>query len=107
MISSVILNSFNCLELAYYFVELSADPSVFVGQMEEMVVIDEHGHVHSAWLHWDGLSRLLCELLSAARYPQPPLYEGHDFVEDGVRSCSVTMVIPQHQLNVWWASIVT
>jgi len=48
MISSVILNSFNCLELAYYFVELSADPSVFVGQMEEMVVIDEHGHVHSA-----------------------------------------------------------
>ena len=41
------------------------------------------------------------ELLSAAGYPQPPLYEGHDFVESGVRRCSVTMVIPQHPLNGW------
>jgi len=36
-----------------------------------------------------------------AGYPQPPLYEGHDFVESGVRRCSVTMVIPQHPLNGW------
>ena len=39
--------------------------------------------------------------MSAAGYPQPPLYEGHDFVESGVRCCSVTMVIPQHPLNGW------
>jgi len=45
--------------------------------------------------------------LSAAGYPQPHLYEGHDFVEDGVRHCSVTMVIPQHPHNVGWAPIVT
>ena len=41
------------------------------------------------------------ELLSAAGYPQPQLYEGHDFVESGVRRCSVTMVILQHLLNGW------
>jgi len=75
--------------------------------MEELVVIDEHGHVHSACLHWDGLPRLLWELLSVAGYPQPPLYEGHNFVEDGVRQCSVTMVIPQHPHNIEWAPIVT
>jgi len=69
--------------------------------MDELVVIDEQGHVHSACLHWDGLPRHLWELLSAAGYPQPPLYEGHDFVESRVRRCSVTMVIPQHPLNGW------
>ena len=62
--------------------------------MDELVVIDKHGHMHSACLHLDGLLRHLWELLSAAGYPQPPLYEGHDFVENGVRHCSITMVIP-------------
>ena len=65
------------------------------------MVIDEHGHVHSACLHWDGLPRRLWELLSAAGYPQPPIYEGHDFVEHGVRRSSVTMVILQHPHNGW------
>ena len=69
--------------------------------MDELVVIDEQGHVHSACLHWDGLPRRLWELLSAAGYPQPPLYEGHDFVESGVRRCSMTMVILHHPLNGW------
>ena len=64
-------------------------------------MIDQQGHVHSACLHGDGLPRRLWELLSAAGYPQPPLYDGHDFVESGVRRCSVTMVIPQHPLNGW------
>ena len=72
-----------------------------LGQIDELVVIDEQGHVHSACLHWDGLPRHLWELLSVAGYPQPPLYDGHDFMEDGVRRCSVTMVIPQHPLNGW------
>ena len=69
--------------------------------MDELAVIDEQGHVHSACLHWDKLPHRLWELLSAAGYPQPPLYEGHDFVERGVRCCSVMMVIPQHPLNAW------
>ena len=53
--------------------------------MDELAVIDEQGHVHSACLHWDGLPHRLWELLSSAGYPQPPLYEGHDFMESGVR----------------------
>ena len=69
--------------------------------MEDLVVIDEHGHMHSACLHCDGLPHCLWEMLCAAGYPQPPLYDGHDFVESGVRRCSVTMVIPQHPLNGW------
>ena len=63
-------------------------------------MIDEQGHVLSACLHLDGLPHHLWELLRAAGYPQPPLYDGHDFVESGVRRCSVTM-IPQHPLNGW------
>ena len=69
--------------------------------MDELVFVNEQGHMHSACLHWDRLPRHLWELLSAAGYPQPPLYEGHNFVESGVRRCSVTMVIPQHPLNGW------
>ena len=69
--------------------------------MEELLVVDTQGHVHSACLHWDGFPRRLWELLSAAGYLQPPIYDGHEFVEDGVRLCSVTMVIPQHPLNGW------
>ena len=69
--------------------------------MNSPVVMDAQGHVHSACLHWDGLPRRRWELLSAAGYPQPPLYEGHDFVESGVRRCSMTMVILQHPLNGW------
>ena len=69
--------------------------------MEELLVVDAQGHVHSACLHWDGFPRRLWELLSAAGYLQPPIYDGHEFVEDGVRRCSVTMVIPQHPLNGW------
>ena len=49
----------------------------------------------------------LWELLSAAGYPNPPLYEGYDFVETGVRRCSVTMNILQHPLNPGWPAIVT
>jgi len=45
-------------------------------------------------------------MLSASGYPYPPLYEGHDFTEGGVHRCSVTLTIPQHPLNVEWASIV-
>ena len=41
------------------------------------------------------------ELFSVAGNPQPPLYEGHDFVENEVRRCSVTMVIPQRPHNGW------
>jgi len=69
--------------------------------MDELVVIDAQGHVHLACLHWDGLPCRLWELLRAAGYPQPLLYDGHDFVESGVRRCSVTMVILQHPLNGW------
>jgi len=69
--------------------------------MNSPVVMDAQGHEHSACLHWDGLPRRLWDLLSAAGYPQPPLYEGHDFVESGVHRCSVTMVIPQHPLSGW------
>ena len=69
--------------------------------MEELLVVDAQGHVHSTCLHWDGFPRRLWELLSAAGYLQPPIYDGHEFVEDGVRRCSVTMVIPQHPLNGW------
>ena len=69
--------------------------------MDELEVIDEQGHVHSAFLHWDRLPCHLWELLSAAGYPQPPLYEGHDFVESGVHRCNVMMVILQHPLNGW------
>ena len=54
------------------------------------MVVDTQGHVHSACLHWDGFPRRLWELLSAAGYLQPPIYDGHEFVEDGVRRCSVT-----------------
>ena len=55
--------------------------------MEEPVlaVIDEQGHVHSACLHWEGVPRLLWELLSVAGYPNPPTYEGFEFEESGVR----------------------
>ena len=69
--------------------------------MDELVLVDEQGHVHSACLHWEGLPRCLWEFLSAAGYLQPPIYDGHDFVEDGVHRCSMTMVIPQHLLNGW------
>ena len=69
--------------------------------MDELVLVDKQGHVHSTCLHWDGLPRCLWELLSAAGYLQPPIYDGHDFVEDGVHRCSVTMVIPHHLLNRW------
>ena len=69
--------------------------------MDALAVIDEQGHMHSACLHWDRLPHRLWELLSAAGYPQPPLYDGHDFMEDGVRCCCVMMVIPQHPLNGW------
>ena len=74
--------------------------------MEELLVVDAQGHVHSACLHWDRFPRRLWELLSVAGYLQPPIYDGHEFKEDGVRRCSVTMVIPQHPLN-WWEPIVT
>ena len=57
--------------------------------------------MHSACLHWDGFPCRLWELLSAAGYLQPLIYDGHDFVEDGVRRYSVMMVIPQHRLNGW------
>ena len=62
--------------------------------------------MHSLFLHWEGLPRLLWEMLSVSGYPYPPLYEGHDFMKDGVRHCSVTLMIPQHPLNVEWALIV-
>jgi len=62
--------------------------------------------MHSLFLHWEGLPRLLWEMLSVSGYPYPPLYEGHDFMKDGVRRCSVTLTIPQHPLNVEWAPIV-
>ena len=69
--------------------------------MDVQVMMDAQGHVHSACLHWDRLPHHLWELLSADGYPQPPLYEGHDFMESGVRRCSMTMVILQHPLNGW------
>jgi len=96
-----LVNSSKCSESAYSSVDCQLIRLSLLGQMDELVVIDEHGHMHSACLHCDGLPHCLWELLSAAGYPQPPLYDGHDFVESGVRRCSVTMVIPQHPLNGW------
>ena len=69
-------------------------------------MMDAQCHVHSLCLHWEGLSRLLWEMLSLSGYPYPPLYEGHDFMEGGVRRCSATLTIPQHPLIVEWAPIV-
>ena len=57
-------------------------------------MMDALGNVHSLCLHWERLLRLSWELLSASGYPYPPLYEGHDFMEGGVRRCSVTLTIP-------------
>ena len=62
--------------------------------MEDLVMVDVQGHVHSVCLHWEGLPCLLWEMLSAAGYPYPPLYEGHDFMEGGVRHCNVTLIVP-------------
>ena len=69
--------------------------------------VDEQGHVHSACLHWDGMPRLLWEMLSAAGYPHPPLYEGFNFIEMGVQRCTVMMTIPLHPLNPQWPTIFT
>ena len=80
---------------------ISRSIGLLLGQMEELLVVDAQGHVHSTCLHWDGFPRRLWELLSAAGYLQPPIYDDHEFVEDGVRRCSVPMVIPQHPLNGW------
>ena len=70
-------------------------------------MMDEQGHFHSFCLHWEGMPRLLCELLSVAGYPNPPTYEGFEFEESGVRRCTVVMTIPQHPLNPQWLLIVT
>ena len=64
------------------------------------MMVNAQGHVHSVCLHWEGLPRLLWEMLSASGYPYPPLYEGHDFMEGSVSRCSVTLTIPQDPLNV-------
>ena len=72
-----------------------------------LVMVDEQGHIHSACLHWEGMPRLLWEMLSAAGYPHPPVYEGIDFVERGVRRCTVRMAIPQHPLHPHWPAIFT
>ena len=69
--------------------------------------VDEQGHFHSAYLHWDGMPRLLWEMLSAAGYPHPPLYEGVNFMELGVQCCTVMMTILQHPLNPQWPAIFT
>ena len=84
MLSIISINFFNCPKSAIPCLTISGSIGLLLGQMDELVVIDEQGHVHSVCLHWDGLPRRLWELLSAAGYPQPPLYDGHDFKEDGV-----------------------
>ena len=94
MLSIISINFFNCPKSAIPCLTISGSIGLLLGQMDELAVIEEQGHVHSACLHWDGLPRHLWELLRAAGYPQPPLYDGHDFVESRVRRCSVTMVIP-------------
>ena len=71
------------------------------------VVVDEEGHFHSACLHWDGMPRLLWEMLSAAGYPHPPLYEGFNYVERAVQHCTVMMTTPQHPLNPYCPAIFT
>ena len=70
-------------------------------------MVDEQGHIHSACLHWEGMPSLLWEMLSTAGYQEPPLYDGFEFVEAGVRRCLVVMTIPQHPLNPQWLPIVT
>ena len=72
-----------------------------------LVVVDKQGHFHSACLHWDGMPCLLWEILSAAGYPHPPLYEGFNFIEMGVQRYTVMMTIPQHPLNPHWPAIFT
>jgi len=71
------------------------------------VAVDEQGHVHSACLHWEGMPRLSWEMLSAAGYLHPPLYEGFTFMERGVQRCTVMMTIPQHTLHPRWPAIIT
>ena len=53
------------------------------------------------------MPRLLWEMLSTAGYPHPPLYGGFNFMEMGVRRCTVMMTIPQHPLNPQWPAIFT
>ena len=69
--------------------------------------VDKQGHFHSACLHWDGMPRLLWEMLSTAGYPHPPLYEGFNFIEMGVQRCTLMMTMPQHPLNPQWPAIFT
>jgi len=71
------------------------------------VFVDEQGHFHSACQHWDGMPRLLWEMLSTAGYPHPLLYEGFNFIEMGVQRCTVKMTILQHPLNPQWPAIFT
>jgi hypothetical protein len=40
------------------------------------MVVDEEGHAHSACLQWEGFPFVLCGVLSAAGYPNLPLYVG-------------------------------
>jgi hypothetical protein len=68
-------------------------------------VVDEEGHVHSACLHWESFLSILWGVLSAAGYPNPPLYVGQEFMEMGVHRCHVRMTIPQHPLNPVWLAI--
>ena len=72
-----------------------------------LVVVDEQGHIHSACLHWEFMPALLWEMLSAAGYPNLPLYGGFDFVEMGVCHSRVVMMILQHPLNPEWPAIDT
>jgi hypothetical protein len=46
-------------------------------------------------------------MLSTPGYQEPPLYDGFEFVEAGVRRCLVVMTIPQHPLNPQWPPIIT
>jgi hypothetical protein len=72
-----------------------------------LMVVDEEGHAHSACLHWEGFPSILWGVLSAAGYPNTPLYVGQEFMETGVRWCRVRMTIPQHPLNLAWLTIKT
>jgi hypothetical protein len=72
-----------------------------------LMVVDEEGHAYSTCQHWEGFTSILWSVLSAARYPNPPLYVGQEIMETGVRRCRVRMTILQHPLNPAWLAIET
>jgi hypothetical protein len=71
-------------------------PSEFLFQMvaSSNIFWDHTGHLHTNALHWEGFPHLLWESLSLFFYTEPPLYDGVEYIEEGVPRCRVKMTIP-------------